>query len=64
MLVYFWLGTTAAVFYALSLPVTAATALLFKRDRYRIWDNLRVFFTFLRRRKLRPYLGPPPAPGA
>ncbi|HEB59488.1 MAG TPA: hypothetical protein ENJ01_09720 [Gammaproteobacteria bacterium] len=55
-LVYLYLGTTAAVLYAISLPITAATALLFKRDRYRIWDNLRVFFTFIRRRKLRPYL--------
>ncbi len=55
-LVYLWLGTSAAILYALSLPLTAATALLFRRDRYRIWDNLRVFFTFLRRRKLRPYL--------
>lgn len=55
-LVYVYFGTLAALLYALSLPVTAAAALLLKHDRYRIWDNLRVFFTFIRRRKLRPYL--------
>ena len=52
---YFW-GMTAAVVYAASLPVTAAAAMLFRRERGRIWENLRVFFLFVRKRKLRRYL--------
>ncbi len=51
---YFSVATTAA--YIFSLPVSAAAAIMFKRERHRIWENLRVFFLFLRKRKLKPYL--------
>ncbi len=54
--VYYFFGMTTAVVYAASLPVTAAAAMIFRRERGRIWENLRVFFLFVRKRKLRRYL--------
>lgn len=62
----FWLGQTTAlylnfdlnvaVFYAISLPPSAAAALFFRKEKERIWDNLRVFFLFVRKKKLKTYL--------
>ncbi|GMQ97075.1 MAG: hypothetical protein BMS9Abin15_0767 [Gammaproteobacteria bacterium] len=54
--VYFNLDFTLAIYYALSLPPAAAAAVFIRKERQRIWDNLRVFFLFLRKRKLRRYL--------
>ena len=45
-----------AVFYAVILPPSAATALYVRRERERIWDNIRVFFLFLRHGELRELL--------
>lgn len=42
--------------YIISLPVSAAMALLLRRERQHIWNNLRVFFLFLRKRQLKQYL--------
>ncbi len=42
--------------YIISLPLSAAAALYLRRERQRIWDNLRVFFLFVRKRKLKSYL--------
>jgi len=43
------------VMYIISLPLSAGAALYLRRERHRIWDNLRVFFLFLRKRKLKYY---------
>lgn len=56
IMVYKTTGTTAALLYALSLPVSAAIALFFRKERQRIWENLRVFVLFIRKRKLKRYL--------
>ena len=53
---YYLYGGMTALVYALGLPPTAAAALMFRRERTRIWENLRVFFVFVRKRKLRRYL--------
>lgn len=50
------LGDHWALYYALSLIPGAAAALVLRKQRERIWDNLRVFFIFVRRHKLRRYL--------
>ena len=42
--------------YIASLPISAGAALYLRRERQRIWDNLRVFFLFVRKRKLKRYL--------
>ena len=42
--------------YCILLPVTASVALFFVRESDRLLENLRVFFLFLRKRRLRPYL--------
>lgn len=55
-LVSYYLGESLAVYYALSLIPGAAAALVLRKERERIWDNLRVFFVFVRRHKLRRYL--------
>lgn len=55
-LVIHYAGMGVGLAYLVSLPLSAAAAVMFKRERHRIWDNLRVFFLFLRKRKLRPYL--------
>ena len=49
-------GVAWAVAYALLLPPSAATALYVRRERERIWDNIRVFFLFLRHGELRELL--------
>ncbi len=55
-----WLSTRVNTLtlgiYIISLPVSAAAALLLRRERHRIWDNLRVFFLLVRKRKLKNYL--------
>ena len=62
----FWGGQTAVVYilldgwsalaYLFSLPPTAALALYVRRERERIWDNMRVFFLFLRNKEVRRML--------
>jgi hypothetical protein len=54
--VWWWTGTPPAALYAASLPPTAAVALTVRRQRERIWENMRAFFLFARRRELRRYL--------
>ncbi|VAW99349.1 hypothetical protein MNBD_GAMMA21-2740 [hydrothermal vent metagenome] len=44
------------IIYIVSLPVSAAAALFLRREQHRILDNLRVFFLFIRKRKLKKYL--------
>ena len=51
-----WLGAAGAALYAASLPLTAAVALLVRRERARIFENVRVFFLFSRSRELHDYL--------
>ncbi len=53
----FWhWGSTAALLYGLSLPITAAIALKVGYERLRIQENVRVFFLFLRRSELQEFL--------
>ena len=52
----FYLSNNWLWLYILSLPISAAAALLLRRERHRIWVNLRVFFLFTRKRKLKRYL--------
>lgn len=52
----FYLNTTMLLLYAFSLPVSAGAAIFALRERQHIWDNLRVFFLFVRRKKLKRYL--------
>ncbi|MCZ6556394.1 MAG: lysophospholipid acyltransferase family protein [SAR324 cluster bacterium] len=49
-------GTLAAVLYAASLLPSAAVGLYVRRERERIWDNIKVFFLFLRKKELRDML--------
>jgi glycerol-3-phosphate O-acyltransferase / dihydroxyacetone phosphate acyltransferase len=42
--------------YAASLPLTAAVAFTVRKERKRIFENVRVFFLFSRRHNLRDYL--------
>lgn len=63
---FFWTFQTAyiaeqfsekvAVFYAVGLVPTAAMAIMLRNERRRILENIRVFFLFVRKRKLRRYL--------
>jgi len=53
----FWrFGSTAALLYAASLPITGAIALAVGKERRRIVENVRVFLVFVRRRNLQDYL--------
>jgi glycerol-3-phosphate O-acyltransferase / dihydroxyacetone phosphate acyltransferase len=52
---HFW-GERAAMFYALSLPLTAGIALKVNRERFRIFEEIRVYGIFARRRDLQTYL--------
>lgn len=52
---WFW-GTTPALLYATSLPITAAIALKVGYERLRIQENVRVFFLFMGRGQVREYL--------
>ena len=45
-----------AIFYALSLIPAAAAAIMLRNERRRILENIRVFFLFVRKRKLHRYL--------
>jgi len=45
-----------AMYYLIFLIPTSAAALMLRNERRRIWDNIRVFFLFVRRRRLRLYL--------
>ena len=55
-LAYHWWGPWPALAYGLALPPSAGVALYLRRERERIWDNMRVFFIFLRKRELRDML--------
>lgn len=54
--VYWYLGLNTAVAYALSLPPGAAALVMLRYQRQTIWQNIRVFLLFLRKRDLRQYL--------
>lgn len=54
--VFFRWGLWPAVAYAASLPVTAGVALKLGRERRRIFEESRVFWLFVLRRKVREYL--------
>lgn len=66
MFALFWTAQTAyvmkffsehaALFYALGLIPSAAAAIMLRNERRRIVENIRVFFLFIRKRKLRRYL--------
>lgn len=45
-----------ALFYALGLVPAVAAAIMLRNERRRILENIRVFFLFVRKRKLRRYL--------
>ncbi|MBI3993514.1 MAG: 1-acyl-sn-glycerol-3-phosphate acyltransferase [Candidatus Lambdaproteobacteria bacterium] len=49
-------GPRAGLFYLLSLPPTAGVALFMRRERARIVDNTRVFFLFVRKKKVKDIL--------
>ncbi|MDH5180911.1 MAG: 1-acyl-sn-glycerol-3-phosphate acyltransferase [Gammaproteobacteria bacterium] len=49
-------GQTTALIYGLSLIPGAAAGIMLRNERQRILENLRVFFLFVRKRKLRQYL--------
>ena len=55
-LVYMAWGAWPAVAYGLSLLPSAVLALYLRRERERIWGNVRVFFLFIRKRELRVLL--------
>lgn len=46
----------AALYYFLALIPTAAAAIMLRNERRHLIENIRVFFLFLRKRKLRAYL--------
>jgi 1-acyl-sn-glycerol-3-phosphate acyltransferase len=54
--VYAWMSGPAAALYAATLVPCAALGLYVSRERVRFLDNVRVFFLFLRRRRLRTFL--------
>lgn len=55
-LVYYFFGIAAAAGYALTLLPTGALALIVRRERTRIVDNTKVFFLFLRKKKIKEIL--------
>lgn len=56
ILIYQYLGAQSALLYSASLPPTAAAALTLRKERERIWENIRVFILFVRKKKLRRYM--------
>jgi 1-acyl-sn-glycerol-3-phosphate acyltransferase len=54
--VYLQLNAQTALVYAISLPPSAGVALFFRNENERIRENLRVFFLFIRKKKLKRYL--------
>ncbi|MCP4656561.1 MAG: hypothetical protein GY856_14205 [bacterium] len=54
--VFWFFGVKAAVVYAAGLPITSAVALMVGKQRQWIVENTRVFFLFLRKRNVQPYL--------
>ncbi len=54
--VAWWFGPKTAIYYGLSLPITWTIALVVGRERKRIAENLRAFFLFTRKRRVRAYL--------
>ncbi len=66
LFVIFWTAQTVYVagffsekvvlFYSLSLIPSASAAIMLRNERRRILENIRVFFLFIRKRKLRRYL--------
>ncbi|MDH5778805.1 MAG: hypothetical protein OEZ33_11375, partial [Gammaproteobacteria bacterium] len=49
-------GQTPAIIYAISLIPASAAAIMLRNERRRLLENMRVFFLFLRKRKLRSYM--------
>lgn len=56
MLVYRWAGTWWSIGYLGSVLFAAPIALRMRKEYRIIWNNLKVFFLFLRKRQLRAYL--------
>ena len=49
-------GGLSALFYLLNLPFATAAAILMYREKDRIIENVKGFFLFMRKRRLRDYL--------
>ncbi|MEE9596072.1 MAG: 1-acyl-sn-glycerol-3-phosphate acyltransferase [Acidiferrobacterales bacterium] len=54
--VFWFFGGLSAFFYLLSLPFSTAAAILMYREKDRIIENVKGFFLFMRKRRLRDYL--------
>ncbi|MDH3672103.1 MAG: 1-acyl-sn-glycerol-3-phosphate acyltransferase [Gammaproteobacteria bacterium] len=54
--VFWFLGGLSALLYFLSLPLATAAAILMYREKDRIVENVKGFFLFMRKRRLRDYL--------
>ncbi len=54
--VFWFFGGLSAFFYLLSLPFATAAAILMYREKDRIIENVKGFFLFMRKRRLRDYL--------
>lgn len=55
-LVYAFFGTLWAAGYACSLPPATAMAFVLHRQKDSVWENIKAFLVFWRRRELRDYL--------
>jgi hypothetical protein len=53
---YRYFGTAIALFYLASLIISAPFALKLRKEYHTIIDNVKIFFLFMRRKKLRKYL--------
>lgn len=51
-----YFGQTPALLYGLSLIPAAAAGIMLRNERRRMLENMRVFFLFVRKRKLRQYM--------
>lgn len=54
--VYEYLGQTAALIYAFALIPATAAGLMLRNERRRMLENIRVFFLFVRKRRLHRYM--------
>jgi 1-acyl-sn-glycerol-3-phosphate acyltransferase len=54
--VFWFFGGLSALFYLVSLPFATAAAILMYREKDRIIENVKGFFLFMRKRRLRDYL--------
>ncbi len=55
-IVYRYFGTSASLIYLSSIVITAPFALKLSKEYHIIYDNIKIFFLFLRKKQLREYL--------